>query len=101
MHIGKPAHKKTGIGAHDVMLGLKPGDIMFAAFVILHHAKAHESVHLVAIAAHVLVQFFKPAHFGIGLVFQQSRLRLHPPQQTIHERKPLRIGMQRGILRKA
>ena len=90
-----------------MVFGFEPGDVMLAlrpiaaraVLFLLDQAEAHEGVHLVTVAAHVLGQLLHPPHIGIGLVFHHPPVRLQTPQQPVEQREAFGIGMEDGVAR--
>ena len=58
------------------MLRLVPGDKLLLAVGLLHAAKADERVHLVLVAAHLLLHPDEFVHIAVDLDFQQVAVAL-------------------------
>jgi len=75
------------------MLGFEPGDISGAA-VVMSFTEAHESAHLVDVAADTFGQALDLANQRIGLVLHQPRLSQRPVEQSMKQGKALATEMK-------
>ena len=98
-HVGETAGEKRSRQFDDVMLGFEPGDIVRFLFTP-DFAEADEGMHLVFIASHGLGHRGDQRDIRIGRDLEQMVLPAQPPQQPIQDRKPFRVTVQNGRLRK-
>ena len=81
------------------MIGLEPCRKTPApALTTFQLLEAHESFHLVAVAAHGFNELAQLRDVAVGTILHQPALGLQPPEQAIEQWKPVLVGMaDRGL----